>query len=145
MSVAIMIWAYTVALFAFVKGVNVCKPLYHFLFYRSMGGGVRLIGGREWWPDLPRNYPSITSWKESYFFQCSHQKRCHKPKEVGDAQIVGDNWKGCIMIPFLTFRKGYNSNLKFLQPLVPYHIRLSQWATQFGLVINYNSRYFETH
>ena len=38
-------------------------------------------------------------------------------KEVGDTQLVEDNWKGCIMIPFLPFQKGYNFNLKFLQRL----------------------------
>ena len=70
-----------------------------------MGGGVRLIGGesgRRTNQDITPQYPVDRTVMLSNVVT---RKGVISLKEVGDAQLVGDNWKGCIMIPFLPFQK----------------------------------------
>ena len=82
---------------------------------------------------------------QSFFSNVVTRKGVIRFKTVGDAQLVGDNLKGCIMINFIPLEKGYNFNLKVIQPLVPHHVRRRQWTTRFGVVLNCNITYFEKH
>ena len=128
-----------------VEGVTVCESLYHFIFYWYMGGGVRLIGGKSGGRTYHNIIPQYPVDSTVILSNVVISKGVISLKEVGDAQLVGDNWKECIMIPFLPFQKGYNFNLKVIQPLVLYHVLRSQWDTRFGVVINCNRSYFDTH
>ena len=128
-----------------VEGATVCEPLYHFLFYQYMGGRVSLVRGKSGgltYHDLIPQYPVD---RTVILSNVVTSKGVICLKEFGDAQLVGDNRKVCIMIPFIFFQKGYNFNPKVLQPLVPYHVRRSRWENHFGVVFKCNSSYFETH
>ena len=110
-----------------------------------MGGGVRLIGGesgRRTNQDITPQYPvdGIVIFSNVFTINIVISL-----KEVGNAQLVGDHRKGCIMIAFLLSQNGYNFNLKVLQHFFPYHVFRRQWATCFGVVLDYNIRYFETN
>ena len=93
-----------------VEGVNVCKPLYNLLFYRSMGDRERLIGGESGgltYHDIIPQYPVDRS---VILSNVVTSKGVISLKEVGDAQLVGDNRKGCIMITFLLLERNMISN-----------------------------------
>ena len=122
-----------------------CKPLYHFLLYQSMGGVVRFIGGDSSGWTYHNIFPQYPIDRTVILSNVVTRKGVIGLKEVGCAQLVGDNRKGCIVITFLPFQNGYNFNLKVLQPLVPYHVCCSQWETRFGVLPNCNIRYFEKH
>ena len=84
-----------------------------------MSGRVRLIGGESGgrtYHDIIPQYPVD---RKVILSNVVTNKCVISLKGVGDAQLVGDNRMGCIIIPFLLLQKGYNSNLKFIQPLVP--------------------------
>ena len=110
-----------------------------------MGGGVTLIRGENSGRTHHKFFPQYPIDGTVPFSNVVTSKGVIGLKEVGDAQLVRDNRKGCIMIPFLQLQKRYNFNLKALQPLVPYHIFRIQWATRIVVVLNCNSSYFETH
>ena len=83
-----------------------------------MGGGVRLIEGESSGWTYHIIFPQYPIERTVILSNVVTRKGVIGLKEVGDAQLVGDNRKGCIMIPFLLLQKGYNFNLKVLQHLI---------------------------
>ena len=122
-----------------------CKPLHPLLLYQSMGGGVRFIGRNSSVHTYHKLFPQYLVDMTVIFYNVVTRRGVMSLKTLRDANLFGDIWKGCIMIPFLLFQKGHTFNLNALQPLVPYHIFRIQWSNSFGVVLNCNTRYFETH
>ena len=70
-----------------------CKPLYRFLFYLSMVVGVSLIGGDSSGRTYHNIFPQYSIDRSVILSNLVTRKVVVGLKEVGEAQLVGDNWK----------------------------------------------------